>query len=226
MSAPDEQSLQLMLNKLTVLCSKWKLSVNPEKTKVINFSPQSFLLTDFQFKCANHDILKVNSYKYLGLWLDEHLTFDNTTKELAKSASRALGALYGQFISSGGMSHKIYTKLYNAMVEPVLMYGSGIWETKSYNVINSVQNKVYKYILSVGKNTSNISTRGDMGWLSCINKQRISCVRLLCKLIRMDETRTVSKIWWWASQRRKGWNHEVNKTRNFEYPKRSVWFNF
>ena len=174
MSAPDEQSLQLMLNKLTVLCSKWKLSVNPEKTKVINFSPQSFLLTDFQFKCANHDILKVNSYKYLGLWLDEHLTFDNTTKELAKSASRALGALYGQFISSGGMSHKIYTKLYNAMVEPVLMYGSGIWETKSYNVINSVQNKVYKYILSVGKNTSNISTRGDMGWLSCINKQRIS----------------------------------------------------
>jgi hypothetical protein len=42
----------------------------------------------------------------------------------------------------------------------------------------------------------------------------------------MDETRTVSKIWWWASQRRKGWNHEVNKTRNFEYPKRSVWFNF
>jgi hypothetical protein len=32
---PDEQSLQLMLNKLTDWCSKWKLSVNPEKTKVI-----------------------------------------------------------------------------------------------------------------------------------------------------------------------------------------------
>ena len=31
---------------------------------------------------ANHDILKVNSYKYLGIWLDEHLTFDKSTKEL------------------------------------------------------------------------------------------------------------------------------------------------
>ena len=98
------------------------------------------------------------------------------------------------------------------MVEPVLMHGSGIWRTKSYNVINSVQNKACEYFSSVGKNTSNISTRGDMGWFSCVSKQRISCVRLLCKLIRMDETRTVPKIWPWASRRRKGWNHEVNKT--------------
>ena len=98
------------------------------------------------------------------------------------------------------------------MLEPVLMYGSGIWRTKSYNVINSVQNKACKYFYLLEKNTSNISTRGDMGWLSFVSKQRNSIVRLLCKLIRMDETRTVSKISWWASRRRKGWNHELNKT--------------
>ena len=79
-------------------------------------------------------------------------------------------------------------------------------------MIHSVQIKVCKYFLSVVKNTSNISTRGDMGWSSCVSKQRISCVRFLCKLIRMDESRTVSIIWRWASRRRKGWNHEVNKT--------------
>ena len=51
-----------------------------------------------------------------------------------------------------------------------------------------------------------------VGYHDCVSKQRISCVRFLCKLIRMDETRTVSKIWRWASRRRTGWNHEVNKT--------------
>ena len=65
--------------------------------------------------------------------------------------SRALGAVYGKFISFGGMSNKIDTKLYNSMLEPVLMHWSGIWRTKSYNVINSVQNKACKYFLSVGK---------------------------------------------------------------------------
>jgi hypothetical protein len=38
--------------------------------------PISPPLTDFQFKWANHDILKVNSYKYLGIWPDEHLAFE------------------------------------------------------------------------------------------------------------------------------------------------------
>jgi hypothetical protein len=83
-----------MLNTLTDWCSKWKLSVNPEKAKVIHFRSQSFSLTDFQFKYPNHDILKFISYKYLGIWLDEHLTFDKSTKEIAKSASSVLGAVY------------------------------------------------------------------------------------------------------------------------------------
>ena len=62
----DEQSMQLMLNKLTDWCLKWKLSVNPEKTKVIHFRPQSFSLTDFQFKCANHDILTLTNTSEFG----------------------------------------------------------------------------------------------------------------------------------------------------------------
>jgi hypothetical protein len=53
--------------------------------------------------------------------------------------------MFEEFISSGDMSHTIYTKLYNSMVEPVLEYGSGIWGTKSYTVINSVQNKACTY---------------------------------------------------------------------------------
>ena len=209
--APDEQSLQNMLCVLTDWCSSWKLSVNPDKTKVVHFRPQSCDKTDFNFRCSNFDITTTDSYKYLGIWIDEHLTFSKNTKELAKSASRALGAVFGKFISSGGMSYNVYTKMYNSMVEPVLMYGSGIWGTKSYSVINAVQNKAAKYFLSVGKNTSNIAVTGDIGWTSCLNKQRISCVRLLCKLKRTDEDRTIYKLWRWISRRRKGWNFEVDK---------------
>lgn len=145
------------------------------------------------------------------MWLDEHLTFIKNSKELAKSASRALGAPFNKFASSGGMSHSVYTKLYNSMVDPILMYGSAVWGTKSINVINTVQNKACKFFLSVGKNTSNLASRGDMGWISCLNKQRISCIRLLCKITRTDENRNVFKIWKWASRRRKGWCRDVDK---------------
>jgi hypothetical protein len=56
---------------------------------------------------VGHDKCDVDSYKYLGIWPDEHLTFDKSTKELADSESRALGAVYGKFISSGGLTQEI-----------------------------------------------------------------------------------------------------------------------
>ena len=67
------------------------------------------------------------SYKYLGVWMDEHLTFNKNAKELAKAASRALGSLKTKVNIAGGMTYKVYNKLYTSMIEPILMYGSGVW---------------------------------------------------------------------------------------------------
>ncbi|VDI81213.1 Hypothetical predicted protein, partial [Mytilus galloprovincialis] len=107
-------------------------------------------------------------------------------KELSKAASRALGALCGKVIRAGGMTHSVFTKLYNTMVEPVLLYGSGVWGYKDYSCISSVQTRACKFFLNVGKHTSNLSTRGDMGWTSCKIKLQKSCLRLLCKLHRLE----------------------------------------
>ena len=79
---------------------------------------------------------------------------------MAKSASHALGALYGKFVSCGGMTYSVFIKLYESTVEPILFYGSGIWGTKQYSVINNFQNKVGKLFLAVGKWTSYLTVRG------------------------------------------------------------------
>lgn len=44
----------------------------------------------------NFDIVLTDSYKYLGVWFDENLKIDKAVSELAKSAIRALGALFGK----------------------------------------------------------------------------------------------------------------------------------
>ena len=84
--------------------------------------------SDFIFQCSGNIIEFCDSYKYLaiGVWFDEHLTFQKHAKEIAKAGSRALGSLISKFVAVGGMTHKVYTKLYSSTVEPILMYGSGI----------------------------------------------------------------------------------------------------
>ena len=85
--APDAESLQLMLNKLHEWCSKWRLSVNSDKTKIVHFRPSSVLRCNNLFSCGNLNIELTEKYKYLGLWFQEHLALKFATSELAVSKS-------------------------------------------------------------------------------------------------------------------------------------------
>ena len=45
-----------------------------------------------------------SSYKYLGFWVNEYLDMKFSIREIAKSASRVLGAIYPNFLCAGGMN--------------------------------------------------------------------------------------------------------------------------
>ncbi|VDH98699.1 Hypothetical predicted protein [Mytilus galloprovincialis] len=106
-------NIKKMLDVVSDWCSQWKLDVNQSKSNVVHFRNPSIDRSNFNFTCSRQNIAYATSYKYVGMWLDEHLTFDKAVRELSKSASRALGALYGKFISAGGMTHSVYSKLYS-----------------------------------------------------------------------------------------------------------------
>ena len=116
-----------MLNILDSWCKKWKMIVNPEKSKVIQFRTTSVPQSNFEFHCCELNIHYISSYKYFGLWLNEHLNMNKTVKELTKSVSRALSALYTKSLRAGGRTLNVFEKLYESLVEPVLFYASGIW---------------------------------------------------------------------------------------------------
>ena len=67
-----------MFDTLNNWCKKWRLTVNPEKSKVIHFRTSTVLQSAFTFKCGAKD---------LGLWFNEHLGMTKTVKELSKIIS-------------------------------------------------------------------------------------------------------------------------------------------
>ena len=73
------------------------MSINNDKTKIVHFRSKNNSVSDFEFTCGEAPINYVTSYKYLGLWFDEHLNMKKAVKELAHSASRALGVLKSKF---------------------------------------------------------------------------------------------------------------------------------
>lgn len=203
--APSEQSLQLMLDTVHEWCTKWRLTINKDKTKIIHFRPAAIHCTQFNFRCGDVVLDLTDSYKYLGLWFNKHLDMKFAVNELAKSASRALAALYTKFLYVGGMDYDVFCKLYESLVEPVLLYGAGLWGLREHKKLNTVQNKACRYFLGLGKNAANIASRGDMGWSSCSVKQKIEACRLYFKLERTSENRLVKKTFIWSGSHGKSW---------------------
>ncbi len=127
--ASSERELQEMLHVLKSWCDKWHMSLNTDKTEIIHFCTQSHSRIQYVFRYGDYDIKLVPLYKYLGLVLNEHLDYQLMAKVVVKSAKRELGFLIAKSKVTGGMPYDVFTKLYNALVQPLVEYEAGVLGT-------------------------------------------------------------------------------------------------
>ena len=138
--------------------------------------------------------MQVIDYRYLGIVLNEFLDFPVTARVVAG----ALGLLISKDKIQGGMPYKVFTKLYNALVQCIIDYGVAIWGYKEFSSINAVQNRACRYFLGVGKYTPTAAVQGDMGWYVPLHKQFLGVARFWCRMYNMNNTRLNKQIFTWS----------------------------
>ena len=77
------------------------------------------------------------------------MDFIECANHLADSVSRALGAVISKFRKLNNIRFLTFTKLYNAMIIPVMDYSAGVWGFKYYHKCNCVQTHALSYFLGV-----------------------------------------------------------------------------
>ena len=166
--AESPEDLQKLISIVHKWSSKWRFIINPEKSQVVHYRNAPKIRTSFIFKLheSGPTLQIVDSYKYLGVYLDEFLTFSHTTEILATAGGRALGSMINKFRSLSDMGHSTYSKLYDSLVAPVTDYGSAIWGYKRYKQLDKVQNRATRFFTGVHKFAPIVGHVGDMGWVS------------------------------------------------------------
>ena len=96
------------------------------------------------------------------------------------------------------MPFKVFTKLYDSLVWPVISYGAAIWGTKSYSCINAVQNRALRFFLGTGKYTPNAAICGDMGWQPPLVKQWKCICNTWDRLKRIPDDRLNKRVFVWS----------------------------
>ena len=180
-------------------CKKWRFIINPSKSNVVHYRNPPKEQTRFNFTLgeggANINI--VTYYKYLGVYLDQYLTFEKSTTVLANAAGRALGSMINKYKSMGEMGYNTYTKLFESLVCPVMDYGSSIWGGKSYDCLNNVFNRAQRFFTGVHRLCPIDGFTGDMGWVSNRVRWKVDALRLWNRLLKTDNSRLVYKIFEW-----------------------------
>ena len=125
--------LQLALNRLHSYFQRWKLTVNELKSKVLVFS--NSVRRDLIFKYSDKPLELVESFKYLGLVISRNGSLTKAVDSLRGSALKVLHLLKARTKHSRITSPFVLCLLFEAIIEPVILYGSEIWGLKQYSEV-------------------------------------------------------------------------------------------
>ena len=167
--------LQNCLNSLGNYCKRWRLNINVKKTKVMIFSKTvKKANTDhnsLNFKLNDKELEIVDEYKYLGITVTSNGQLKYAADILSQKARKAFFGLKANIPSSDNLSVQKWLKLYEAMIVPILTYGSEIWiadhninlENLHNFTFEKTQSMIMKNILGVHNKTANLAIYTELG---------------------------------------------------------------
>ena len=127
-------TLNTELEKLNAWFNLNKLSINLQKTNYTTFSTNNSDST-IQIAINGSNIEKVNSTKYLGVYIDHYLNWKDHIAYISSKLSKSTAVIHK---TSHVLDTKTLTLLYNAIIFPYLNYCMEVWgntyETNLYSL--------------------------------------------------------------------------------------------
>ena len=122
-----------LINVYHWLCAN-KITINKTKTKFMIFSyNKNIMINDIVI--GNNRISETDFTKFLGLHIDNHLTFKYHIDEISKKISKSVGLLYKL---SNFFPNNILKIIYSSLIHPYLIYGIEAWHSTSKNYTNKI----------------------------------------------------------------------------------------
>ncbi len=66
-----------------------------------------------------------------------------------KNDTCALGLIIAKCKTHGGVPHKVFSQLYDVMVQPIIDYGAAVWGVNEYSYIKTIQHRAGRYFLGL-----------------------------------------------------------------------------
>ena len=171
------------------MCKEHSLSINTEKSKVIVFRKGGFLGKTEKWFLEGNEVEVVNSYTYLGYTFTTKLSVCQGVSLLAAKGKKATYDCVRALRNFSEMTRQTFFKMFDAQIQPIVLYGSEIWGLQRVDVIEKVHTLACKRFLNVPLKTPNKCVYGDLGRYPLFVNSCIRAVKYWFKLLHMNENR-------------------------------------
>ena len=139
--------MQQDLLKLAMWCAKWKIKLNPVKTKVIIFS-RSILArkTKLNLKLYGEKLKIYPQVKFLGIIFDSQLNFKKNFEDILDHCNTRYHRLRLIVSKKWGPSPATIIQIYKQCIRPIFEYGSLLTITVPDHIISKIQQLQNKFI--------------------------------------------------------------------------------
>ena len=191
--------LQSDIDKVSHWFKQNKLTLNISKSSVLYIGTRRKFMNNLtcneSLTVNNADLEINNNYSYLGLTIDNSLTWNNHVDMLCKKLSSRIGGLYrlSQLLSESCLIH-----LYYALIQSVIDYSLTIWgHTSSINIkkIPRFQNRATRICTqNFNYDIPSITLIHNLGWLNVIQRREYLTGLLMFKCRSCDAPNYLSDL--------------------------------
>ena len=173
----DQAQLQEDLQRLADWEESWDMEFHPSKCQTLSITRSRKPLQPSYF-LHGHTLKNVSSAKYLGVTINNAVSWDNHISNTCSKANRAQGFLRRNLKISAS---NIKEKAYKVFVRPLLEYAASVWDPysqKNIAKIEAVQRRAARFVLNQFRNTLSVNNMLEvLGWPT-LEQRRQTC-RLL-----------------------------------------------
>ena len=143
--------MNIELKKITTWLSANKLTINVAKSHSMVFHRSRIKINSKQILLGDSQLDQINFTKFLGVVIDDKLSFTNHIAYIRNKISKGLGIIIK---ARKYLNRKILVNLYNTFVVPYLIYCVEIWGNACDSYLDPIiklqkKNYSFHYILNI-----------------------------------------------------------------------------
>lgn len=238
--ADEKEKLQELMDLTFEYSCKWRFSFNYDKCAVVIFneidtSPYLYgnctehCTCGYHWRLGDKLIKQQESYKYLGIELDQKLSFKEFKERILSKARKCMSAMWGMGMADGSLSVKATINLYETCVRSIVEYGAQIWGVGTWDEAELLQREMGRRILRCPFTTTREAIQGELGWWTLQTRRDFIRLKYWIKLTLMKDSRLVRQIYKLSKEEylRKGtknWAYDIHHTI-IKYGLNELWKN-